>query len=166
MRDMRGIVVPPAGGPPPEPLGMLIGRVGKRLDRAFDDALSRAGGSRPTWLILLAVKTGAGGSQTAIAERVGISGPTVIHHLDRLEADGLIRRSRDKSNRRIQGVTLTASGDRAFMRLREAAVAFDRRLHSGLTDHQTAQLRRLLATVGANIAEAAPNKRAAGAPMQ
>jgi MarR family transcriptional regulator, transcriptional regulator for hemolysin len=157
---MREIAIPPVAGPPPEPLGMLIARVGKRLDRAFDDALSEVGGSRPAWLILLAVKTGARGSQSAIAERVGISGPTLIHHLDRLEADGLIRRRRDKSNRRVQDVALTASGDRVFMRLRETAVAFDRRLHSGLTDRQTAQLRRLLSTISANIAPEPASKDA------
>jgi MarR family transcriptional regulator, transcriptional regulator for hemolysin len=69
-------------GPPQRtPIGMLIARVGKQVDRAFDDALADAGGSRPTWLILLAVKTGAGSTQSGIAERVGISGPTLIHHL-------------------------------------------------------------------------------------
>jgi MarR family transcriptional regulator, transcriptional regulator for hemolysin len=139
-------------GPPQRtPIGMLIARVGKQVDRAFDDALADAGGSRPTWLILLAVKTGAGGSQSGIAERVGISGPTLIHHLDRLEASGLVKRTRDKANRRVQNVSLTASGERAFVRLREAAVAFDRRLHAGITDEQATELRHWLTTISANI---------------
>jgi MarR family transcriptional regulator, transcriptional regulator for hemolysin len=137
--------------PPHTPLGMLIARVGKQLDRAFDEALTEVGGNRPTWLILLAVKTGAGYSQTAIAQRVGVSGPTLIHHLDRLEAAALITRTRDKTNRRIQDVRLTASGERTFVRLREAAVAFDSRLHTGITDKQTTQLRRLLTTISTNI---------------
>jgi MarR family transcriptional regulator, transcriptional regulator for hemolysin len=146
-------------GPPPQtPLGMLIARAGKQVDRAFDDALVEAGGSRPTWLILLAVKTGAGGSQSGIAERVGVSGPTLIHHLDRLEAAGLITRTRDTANRRVQQVSLTASGERAFIRLREAATAFDRRLHTGITDEQTTELRLLLTTISANIeAQPAPD---------
>lgn len=136
----------------PTPLGVLIARVGKQVDRAFDDALIEAGGNRPTWLILLAVKTGAGRTQSAIAQRVGISGPTLIHHLDRLEAAGLVTRTRDTTNRRVQTVTLTASGGRAFVRLREAAAAFDRRLHGGVTDDQVTELRHLLTTVSANIA--------------
>src|SRR5215216_6283858 len=84
-----------AGAPRHLPLGLLIARVGRQVDRAFDDALAAADGSRSSWLILLAVKTGAGGTQAAIAERVGISGPTLIHHLDRLQAAGLITRNRD-----------------------------------------------------------------------
>jgi len=146
-----------AGAPRQLPLGLLIARVGKRVDRAFDDALAGAGGSRSSWLILLAVKTGAGGTQAAIAERVGISGPTLIHHLDRLQAAGLITRNRDAANRRVQRVALTASGEQSFLRLREAAVAFDRRLHTGMTDEQINDLRAWLATISANIDEPAPS---------
>jgi MarR family transcriptional regulator for hemolysin len=145
-----------AGAPPHLPLGLLIARVGKQVDRAFDDALVKAGGSRSSWLILLAVKTGAAGTQAAIAERVGISGPTLIHHLDRLQAAGLITRNRDAANRRVQRVVMTASGERTFLRLREAAVAFDRRLHTGMTDEQINDLRGRLATISANIDEPAP----------
>ncbi|HEX3286784.1 MAG TPA: winged helix-turn-helix transcriptional regulator, partial [Mycobacterium sp.] len=90
----------PPGGPaqtPPSqpaqmPIGMLVARVGKALDRAFDEALAVAGGTRPAWLILLAVKSGAGTTQTELAKHVGISGPTLIHHLDRLESTALVAR--------------------------------------------------------------------------
>jgi MarR family transcriptional regulator, transcriptional regulator for hemolysin len=133
------------------PLGILVARVGKQLDRAFDDALARSGGTRPTWLILLAVMTGAGGSQSAIANRVGISGPTLIHHLDRLEAAGLVTRGRDERNRRAQAVVLTDDGRKAFGRLREAAVDFDAVLHGRLSDEEDAELRRLLGKVSAAV---------------
>jgi MarR family transcriptional regulator, transcriptional regulator for hemolysin len=135
----------------PTPIGELIARIGKRLDRAFDDALAEVGGNRPAWLILLAIKTGAGRTQSAIAERVGISGPTLIHHLDRLESAGLVNRARDTTNRRVLNVTLTTAGERAFLRLREAAAGFDGRLHRGITDEQMSDLRRWLAVIGANI---------------
>ena len=133
------------------PLGILVAQVGKQLDRAFDDALARSGGTRPTWLILLAVMTGAGGSQSTIAGRVGISGPTLIHHLDRLEAAGLVTRSRDASDRRTQAVALTDAGRDAFARLREAAIGFDGLLHSDLSDDEAAELRRLLGKVSAAV---------------
>jgi MarR family transcriptional regulator, transcriptional regulator for hemolysin len=141
-----------AGGPPRQiPLGILVARVGKQLDRAFDDALARSGGTRPAWLILLAITTGAGGSQSAIASRVGISGPTLIHHLDRLQAAGLVTRTRDERNRRAQAVALTDAGREAFARLREAAVGFDRLLHTDLSDDEADELRRLLGKVSAAV---------------
>jgi len=139
---------PPSGGPP---IGRIVAQAGKALDRAFDDALSSAGGSRPTWLILLAVKTGAGGAQATIAARVGITGPTLVHHLDRLDAAGLISRHRDPGNRRLQAITLTPDGEAMFTRLRGAAVAFDRRLRNGVTDDDLATLRRVLPTMQHNV---------------
>jgi MarR family transcriptional regulator for hemolysin len=133
------------------PIGMVVARVGKALDRAFDDALAAAGGTRPTWLILLAVKSGAGGTQTGLAQHVGISGPTLIHHLDRLESAGLVARNRDPANRRPYMITLTSAGDELFFRLRDAAVAFDRRLRNGVSDRRIADLRRTLTALRDNL---------------
>lgn len=149
---MTGDRSPGAWRPPTqEPLGRVLARVGRQLDRAFDDALAAAGGTRPGWLILLAVKTGAAPTQGALAERVGISGPTLTHHLDRLDRSGLVTRTREGDNRRVQTVALTAAGEEAFLRLREAAVAFDRQLHAGLSDREERTLRRALETITANV---------------
>jgi MarR family transcriptional regulator, transcriptional regulator for hemolysin len=148
MTPTARIGAPPRGGPP---IGMIVAQAGKALDRAFDDALSAAGGSRPTWLILLAVKTGAGGAQASIATRVGISGPTLVHHLDRLEASGLISRLRDPANRRQQAISLTPGGEAMFDQLREAAVAFDQRLRAGVRADELATLRRVLPLMQRNV---------------
>jgi MarR family transcriptional regulator, transcriptional regulator for hemolysin len=146
---------PSTTGPPrQEPLGIVLARTSKAVERAFDDALAAAGGTRPTWLILLAVKSGAGRTQSGIAERVGISGPTLIHHLDRLESAGLVARRRDPSNRRLQTISLTAAGDALFLQLRDAAIAFDRRLRTGIADAQSAELRRLRSRMHDNVASA------------
>jgi hypothetical protein len=44
--------------PPPlrEPIGLQPVRTTKLVSRAFDDALAEAGGSLPTWLLLLSPK--------------------------------------------------------------------------------------------------------------
>ncbi|MGX7678773.1 MarR family winged helix-turn-helix transcriptional regulator [Jatrophihabitans sp. DSM 45814] len=148
--EVIGIPAPP--GPPTKmPIGVLIARLGKTLDRAFDDALAAAGGTRPTWLILLAVKAGAGATQASLARHVGISGPTLIHHLDRLEATGLVARTRDPANRRPFTISLTPAGDEMFLRLREAAVAFDLRLRKGISDRRIDELRRLATELSDNV---------------
>lgn len=130
---------------------MLAAQVGKALDRSFDDALAAFGGSRPTWLVLLAIKSGAGHTQSAVADRVGISGPTLVHHLDRLESSGLVVRNRDPANRRLQSITLTGDGDALFLRLRDAAVTFDRRLRAGFGEGDVIELRRMLTTMLTNV---------------
>ena len=74
---------------------------------------------------------GQGGSTRALllkrqlAEAVGITGATLTHHLNAMHAQGLVARARDDANRRVQVVTLTEAGEAAFVRLREAAIAFD-----------------------------------------
>jgi MarR family transcriptional regulator for hemolysin len=139
------LTVPRTGGPPREtPIGLLAAQVGRKVEEAFDAALAAAGGSRPTWLILLAIVSGAGTTQAAIAEHVGITGATLVHHLDRLERAGLVVRSIDPSNRRIRTLSLTEQGRQAFIEMRNAAGSFDARLREGISDAQVQTLRRLL----------------------
>jgi MarR family transcriptional regulator for hemolysin len=137
--------------PSPEPIGLHVARVAKSLNRAFEAALSDAGGSLPAWLILLSLKSGRWGTQRELAEAIGIRGATLTHHLDGLERDGLVSRRRDPENRRVQVVELTAAGDRLFEQLRRAAVDFDARLRDGLGDRDLQRLRELLSRLGANV---------------
>jgi MarR family transcriptional regulator, transcriptional regulator for hemolysin len=126
------------------PIGLLVSRTAKALSRAFDDALVAAGGSTPTWLVLLAIKSGGHRTQGDLAEAVGVRQPTLTHHLDALERDGLVHREREPGNRRVQQVTLTDIGEQLFLRLRRAAGSFDGRLRAGLDETEVTELRRLL----------------------
>src|SRR5437763_12846260 len=122
--------------PRTEPIGLHVQRAAKVLNRAFEDQLAEAGGSLPMWLILVSLKSGRPETQRELAEAVGIQGATMTHHLDSLEKAGLVTRTRDPSNRRVQRVELTKQGDAAFDRLREVAIKFDQRLRKGLSDDQ------------------------------
>ena len=74
------------------PIGLQLGRTSKTVGRAFNDALSEAGGSLPVWLILSALRGQAHASQHDLARGIGIEGPTLTRHIDQLEAGGLVRR--------------------------------------------------------------------------
>jgi MarR family transcriptional regulator for hemolysin len=132
------------------PIGLHVTRVAKTLSRAFDRALSDAGGSQPAWLILLSVKSGRAATQRELAGAVGIEGATLTHHLDGMERAGLITRRRDPENRRVQRVKLTAAGEEAFQRMRRAAMAYDRRLRAGLSEEDLEGFRRVLERLGEN----------------
>jgi MarR family transcriptional regulator for hemolysin len=133
-----------------EPIGLHVARVAKTLNRAFEDELAAAGGSLPTWLILLSLKSGRPDTQRELAAAVGIRGATLTHHLDGLERAGLVTRTREPANRRVQRVELTAEGDAAFHRLRKVAMHFDERLRSGLSQKELAGLGALLDRLSAN----------------
>lgn len=123
------------------------------MSRAFDEALSDAGGSLSTWLVLLNLKIGRAANQRGLAEAVGVTEATLTHHLNAMETAGLVTRRRDPANRRIHVVELTDSGEAAFLRLREAAMAFDRRLRRGVSADDAATLENLLSRLTANVTD-------------
>src|SRR5215469_8280313 len=118
--------------PFPVPVGLRLNQAARAVERAFDDALAEAGGTLPVWLILLNLKIHKPGTQRELADWVGVREATLTHHLNGMNARGLVTRRRDEANRRIQVVALTEEGEAAFLRLREAATAFDKRLREGL----------------------------------
>ncbi len=134
---------------------MELARTAKAVTRAFDEALAAAGGSRPGWLVLLALKTRRLTNQRELAEAVGIQGATLTHHLNAMETDGLVTRRRDPDNRRIHLVELTPAGEAAFHQLRGVALAHDQRLRAGLDDDELRELGRLLGRLRDNVADPA-----------
>jgi MarR family transcriptional regulator for hemolysin len=132
------------------PVGLELTRTARVVSRAFDDALSEAGGSLPVWLVLLNLKTRRVANQRELAEAVGVREATLTHHLNAMERDGLLTRRRDAGNRRIHVVELTVTGEQLFTRLREAAVAFDRRLRRGLSVADLDAAERVLERLAAN----------------
>jgi len=137
--------------PAHHPLGLHLTRISRTVSRAFDDTLAEAGGSLPVWLVLISLKSRQLASQRELAEAVGIQGATLTHHLDAMESAGLVTRRRDPANRRLHLVELTPAGDALFLRLRDAAMAFDSRLRAGLSDSEVSQLETLLTRLRENV---------------
>ena len=106
------------------------------------------------WLILTRLMGEQWRAQQELARAVGIEGPTLTRHLDTLEQAGLVVRRRDPDDRRTVKVELTQKGRERHAQLREAVTAFDRRLRSGLTADELAQLRQLLSKLEANVRSA------------
>src|SRR6478672_5446654 len=131
---------------------MELAGVARDVGRAFDAALARAGGSRPMWLVLLSLKSRPTANQRELAAAVGIQDATLTHHLNGMEAEGLLTRRRDPANRRVHLVELTTAGDAAFQRLRTIAQRFDTTLRGGFTDAELDALRALLARLRDNVA--------------
>lgn len=134
-----------------QPIGLTLSRTAKTVSRAFDDTMTAAGGSAPIWLILISLKTRQNANQRELAQAVGIQGATLTHHLNAMEADGLITRRRDPANRRVHQVALTDDGETLFHRLAAAAREHDERLRAGLGEEEIATLEKLLGRLLDNV---------------
>src|ERR1700678_4761031 len=97
------------------PIGLQLSQTARIVGRAFDDALAEVGGSVPVWLVLLNLKTQRLSSQRELAEAVGVREATLTHHLNAMDVRGLVTRTRDAANRRVQVVALTAVGEATFV---------------------------------------------------
>lgn len=126
------------------PIGVRLTRTARLAEQAFDHALTSAGGSIPTWQILLSLRTGQWATQAEMAQAMGITAATLTHHLGGLERSGLVRRWREDGNRRVQRVELTDAGVALFDQLRGAAAAHDKRLRATLSDADVDLLADLL----------------------
>ena len=133
-----------------KPIGLLLVQTAKAVARSFEDVLNEKGGSRPVWLILLALMDGEHRTQADLAVAIGVQGPTLTHHLTGMERDGLLTRTRLPENRRVQVVELTAKGRALFLQLRQAVMSFDKQLNGKFSDIEMDQLRDLLGRLGAS----------------
>ena len=145
------------GPPSTEPIGLHLTRTAKVVSRAFDAALAEVGGSLPVWLVLVSIKGQSHDAQRHLAEAVGIEGPTLTHHLNRMERAGLVTRTRDPGNRRVHQVELTAAGEEAFQRLFTTVITFDRKLRAGLSEDDLTTFGRILDQLHANVTEEDPS---------
>jgi MarR family transcriptional regulator for hemolysin len=141
----------PRGAPATQPLGLHLARAAREITRAFDDTLAEAGGSQPIWLVLISLKTRRLASQRELADAVGIREATLTHHLNAMDASGLITRRRDPENRRVHLVELTPAGEKAFFRMRKAAFAFNARLRAGFGEEELAEFGRVLDRLHGNV---------------
>jgi MarR family transcriptional regulator for hemolysin len=129
---------------PDERLGKVLGITAKRTREQFDQALRSAGSSFHVFMVLSHAKRYPGVSQRHLAEQLGIEGPTLVRHVDRLAEEGLVRRVRDERDRRISRVELTPAGEAHLERATVAANRMDAELRTLFTKAELSTLYGLL----------------------
>lgn len=127
--------------------------VTKKLRQVFEAQLAQSGGSLATWIVLRNLAEEADIIQRGLAERMQIQGPTLTRHLDRLEAEGLVRRTRDATDRRAIRIAMTPAGRRLFARLSGAAEEVQSLALRGLADRDVSTFVRILGRIRSNLEE-------------
>jgi MarR family transcriptional regulator, transcriptional regulator for hemolysin len=134
-----------------EPLTRLVVMTGKVIREHFEDRLAEAGASLVTWVVLNEIHRGRWDSQRGLANQLRIEGATLTRHLDRMEREGLIVRTRDDDDRRQIRVDLTSRGRGLHRRLRTTAQAVGARATTGITARDEAAVRRVLQRLRDNL---------------
>jgi MarR family transcriptional regulator for hemolysin len=144
------------------PLALAVG-IGRQLNLAakatrqyLDRRLAAAGGSYVVWTVLRVLVREETLIQRELAERLFIEGPTLTHHLARMERDGLVVRKRAESDRRATQVEVTDKGHDLYERL--AQVVFDGSINAlaSLTVEDVDQLQRHLSVIIENCETTPP----------
>jgi MarR family transcriptional regulator, transcriptional regulator for hemolysin len=95
-------------------------------------------------------------SQIDIAKRLRIEGPTMTRMLDTLEADGLVERIADPTDRRSKHLRLTAQGEAVLEEIFGIVDGLRARLIAGLAPEQIDALNSTLVTLTGRLDSGLP----------
>ncbi len=118
---------------PAERFSMALHATAREWRIAIDKRLKDLGVGQSGWMtIAMIAKAKEPLSQRALADLLGIEGPSIVSMLDRLERDGLVRREPSPLDRRVKLAHLTDEGRALYAKVRKEADAFRAAMLDGL----------------------------------
>ncbi|MGC2457800.1 MAG: MarR family transcriptional regulator [Gallionellaceae bacterium] len=118
---------------------------------ALDRRLRPLGYSRSRWMVLLHVSRTDGMTNRELAERLGIEAPTLVRLIDRMEADGLLKRCASKSDRRVKHLHLSPAGRKEVARIWASAADLRKEILSGLSKAEISATLDVLQKIRASL---------------
>jgi DNA-binding MarR family transcriptional regulator len=137
--------------PPRLSSGYLVRDAHRAFQRLLERRISPYGVTRGQWYFLRVLWITDGLSQRELSARVGMMEPTTVIALRSMERAGLIRRVRGADDRRKVRVSLTAKAKRLRNELLDVARTITDEAESGLSPHDLAAFRRIIARMTANL---------------
>jgi len=128
-------------------LPYLLNRIGPPLEDGFAAPLAAAGVSLQMWRVLAVLHEYGDQSVGDLSALTSIRLSTLSRLVGRMARRGLVARRRDGGDARAVIVGLRKAGAATAERLIPDALAYERRLTSGLTAAEIATLKRLLVRV-------------------
>jgi DNA-binding MarR family transcriptional regulator len=148
-------------------LGFLLQDTSRLMRRRFIQRARETGLplNRSEVSLLRHVKHEQGINQATLASYMDIEPVTVLRLIDRLEAEGLVERRPDPSDRRVWTVWLTEAAGPMLERIKAITLSVRKEALGGFSAQQAEALIESLVAVRENLIEAledAPKKRAGG----
>ena len=101
----------------------MISDIARLLRIEFDRRAKKLGLTRPQWLLLSRLHRHPGLSQSELAVMLEVEKATAGRMIDRLEANGWVKRRTEPGDRRVRRVYLTAEAEREHKRMWPVAEA-------------------------------------------
>ena len=135
-------------------VGFLLKRISTAIGKNADQGLKTVTFSQMRVIIYIAHAPEQRCCQKDIEARFGVSHPTVVGLLKRLEAKGLVTTAMSQKDKRRKEVALTPAGRALVDEAVARRATLERQLNKGLSQEDLRELRRLLVRIYQNALEA------------
>ena len=143
-------------------IGYLLNDSSRLLRRAFDERVRSLGLTAVQARLLLALEKFPDNNQAFYADRLEVEPITLTRIVDRMEEAGWIERVPDPGDRRARRLHLTEKSRGIVSKLRGRIEGLVEDMSFGLSQHERAELTRLLGVVAENLAvDRGPGKEVA-----
>lgn len=134
-------------------LGVAIGQIARRWRARLDQRIAPFGLTEARWLVLLSLaRRGDGITQTVLAARLRIEGPTLVRTLDWLQRQGFVERRVTPRDRRAKTIHLTQKARPVVLRIEEEAATVRGEILAGIPEEELALCLTILQRVADGLA--------------
>lgn len=135
-------------------VGLKLTVVARRLRQGFDQSVERSGLTRAKWTLIAVVAQRPGATQRILAEELQVREITVGRLIDRLCAEGYLKRRPHPKDGRAYCVYLAPAAQPVLDTLNELARAHEAVVFAGFNDDDLEKLHALLDAVERNLSAA------------
>jgi len=121
-----------------------LGVAGSQITQSFSRRIEHIGLSHKQVGLLAVVDAGVATSQREIATRLHVAPSLVVTLVDQLTNTGAVRRTRSRSDRRVQTIEITDEGRKLLKTATDVASRLDADLRTSLSPDDQQALDRLL----------------------
>ena len=121
-----------------------LGVAGAQITRSFSLLIQHTGLTHKQVGLLAVVDAGVATSQREIATQLHVAPSLVVTLVDQLTSTGAVRRTRSRSDRRVQTIEITAEGRRLLKAATDVASRLDADLRTTLSPDDQQALDRFL----------------------
>jgi MarR family transcriptional regulator, transcriptional regulator for hemolysin len=116
--------------------------------QAVDCRLRRLGVNRMSWMtIAAATQARLPLSQSALADTLAVSRASMVHTIDRLAKNGLVKRESSSSDRRLKRIVVTEAGAHLYSLLKDEVAAVRRQMLAIVELEKLVNLTEMLETL-------------------